>query len=150
MGAGFHPDVSLPQADAWSGARVPQVLIVDDDPLIRETLEQIICALHFGDVTQAASGREAIHLITADPERFDIIFCDLQMPGSDGLDVLEACAQAGLRGAVVLMSGSGEHNLRAAVERAGAFQAALASILAKPFSVAEVKSLLLRFTPAAR
>ena len=136
------PNASLPQAGAWGTPAPLQVLVVDDDALVRETLAQIISVLHAGEVTEAASGLDAIRMISEDPERFDVIFCDLQMPGSDGLDVLEACAEVGMRSTVILMSGSGEHNLRAAAEEARDSGAALARTMAKPFSVAEVKAVL--------
>ena len=67
------------------------------------------------------------------------------VPGSDGLDVLEACAEAGMRSSVILMSGSGEHNLRVAAAEARESRAALAQTMAKPFSVAEVKAILQAF-----
>jgi CheY-like chemotaxis protein len=127
---------------AWGTPRTREILIIDDDALVRETLEQIIVALRAGKVTQAASGIEAIHMVTAEPERFDVVFCDLQMPGSDGLDVLEACAHAGMKKTVILMSGSGEGNLRAAAAKAQEWETALALTMAKPFSVAEVKAIL--------
>ena len=132
-------------AGGWATPHPLQVLIVDDDPLIRETLAHIITALGGGDVTQAAGGYEAITLVTREPERFDLVFCDLQMPGSDGLDVLNFCAASGMQGNVVLMSGSGEENLRKAEDAAKDGRAALACTMAKPFAVSEIKSLLARF-----
>lgn len=145
MPARAHPDPSLSSAGTWGSPRRLQILVIDDDALVRETLTQIIGALDAGDVTQAATGIEAIRLVTDDPDRFDLLFCDLQMPGSDGLDVLEACATAGMKSAVVLMSGSGESNLRAAVAEAARWKSALARTIVKPFSVADVKAVLRGF-----
>ena len=135
-----------PATGVWQTPHALQILVVDDDALVRETLTHILTALGGGEVTQAAGGFEAITLVTREPERFDLVFCDLQMPGSDGLDVLNACAAAGMHGNVVLMSGSGEENLRKAEAAANEGRAALACTMAKPFAVGEIKSMLAKFT----
>lgn len=64
----------------------PRVLVVDDEELIRTTLE-IKLSPDF-DVTIACNGQDAIELITQ--ESFDVILTDLKMMGADGLDVLRA------------------------------------------------------------
>ncbi len=142
---GVSPLMPTPANGAWSLQRALQILIVDDDALVRETLSHIVTALGAGEVVQAAGGLEAITLVTREPDRFDLVFCDLQMPGADGLDVLRACAAVGMHGNVVLMSGSGEENLRKAEAAADGGRAALACTMAKPFAVGEIKSLLARF-----
>ena len=136
---------STATAGAWPIPHRARVLVVDDDPLVRETLTHIIVAVCDGEVTQAAGGLEAVALVTREPERFDIVFCDLQMPGSDGIDVLIACAALGMHHMVVLMSGSGEENLRKAEAAADQGRLALACTMAKPFSVGEIRSLLAKF-----
>lgn len=144
-GRGASSFQTTPAASAWTPPHALQVLIVDDDPLIRETLAHIVSALGGGEVTQAAGGYEAITLVTREPERFDLVFCDLQMPGSDGVDVLNACAALGMHGNVVLMSGSGEDNLRKAVATVYDGRIALACTMAKPFAVCDIKALLAKF-----
>ncbi|MFT5356371.1 MAG: signal transduction histidine kinase/response regulator RpfG family c-di-GMP phosphodiesterase [Polyangiales bacterium] len=58
-----------------------RVLLVDDDALVRRAFLRIIRAKH--DAVEAQSGEEALNYLSSG-ERFDIILCDLMMPGIDG------------------------------------------------------------------
>ncbi len=64
---------------------MPRVLVVDDDPqvlmLLRVNLE-----LEGYDVTTAGGGDEALEL--AHDAEFEVVVCDLMMPGTDGMTVL--------------------------------------------------------------
>src|SRR5581483_5425930 len=62
------------------------VLIVDDEELIRDTLGEYLTQVGL-DVTTCASGEEAVSL--AEKRRFDVALCDVQLPGMDGLELLE-------------------------------------------------------------
>jgi PAS domain S-box-containing protein len=62
-------------------ARQRTILVVDDEPEIRETLTEILaCTRH--RVVTAASGREALERLAA--ERYDVIVTDIRMPDVDG------------------------------------------------------------------
>ena len=64
-----------------------RALIVDDEPLARESLK-LLLASHPDVVLagEAGNGRQALSLIRR--ERPDLLFLDVQMPGMSGLDVL--------------------------------------------------------------
>ncbi|MCA9779679.1 MAG: response regulator [Candidatus Eremiobacteraeota bacterium] len=66
--------------------RSVQILVVDDDDLVRASLE-----LEAEDagyrVATAADGHAALEL--ARHNRFDLVVCDIRMPGVDGLEVIE-------------------------------------------------------------
>jgi two-component system OmpR family response regulator len=64
--------------------RIPQVLVVDDEPNIRE-LVQVALRFHGCSVTTAASGRDALRLVSDSPP--DLIILDVMMPGMDGFEV---------------------------------------------------------------
>jgi FixJ family two-component response regulator len=59
------------------------IAIVDDDDLVRASMASLIRS--FGIRAEAFSS--AVNLLTADPDRFDCIVSDLQMPGMTGLDL---------------------------------------------------------------
>ena len=62
---------------------LPRILIVDDEPMIGTTLRVLLSDDH--DVVLAESGRDArAHL---EEERFDLVLCDLMMPGVSGMDL---------------------------------------------------------------
>lgn len=63
------------------------ILVVDDDPSIREMLVLILETRGF-DVRQAADGMKALERARAEPP--SLILLDLMMPGMDGFEVLEA------------------------------------------------------------
>lgn len=64
-----------------------RILIVDDHPLVREGLRQIIADSHeFEPVTDAANVAEAREALSRDP--FDVAVVDLSLGRDDGLDVV--------------------------------------------------------------
>jgi CheY-like chemotaxis protein len=71
------------------------VLVVDDDEAARYVLRQFLVSAGFG-VEEASSGDEGLERARRQPP--DAIFLDLQMPGTDGYDVLaELHAEPGTR-----------------------------------------------------
>ena len=65
---------------------MPKILIVDDEELIRETLRDIL--EHEGyQVEEASDGQMGINLIKKNS--FDLILCDIKMPGLDGIMTLQ-------------------------------------------------------------
>lgn len=66
----------------------PSILLVDDDPIVRETIKAVLELSEFR-VTTAENVSEAIHLIDTGP--FDVLLSDLHMPGAgDGFTVISA------------------------------------------------------------
>jgi CheY-like chemotaxis protein len=69
-----------------------KVLVVEDDPLVREVAVEALIAEGFG-VIEAATGEEAIKHCSAD--RVDLIFTDIRLPGKiTGWDIAEHCRGA--------------------------------------------------------
>ena len=66
------------------------VLVVDDEPVIRATLAEFLRGEGFA-AEAAASGEAAV--ARAQATRFDVVLCDVAMPGMDGLEVLEALSK---------------------------------------------------------
>ncbi len=66
-------------------ARTATVLIVDDDPSIRQTMEAIVRAAGMNPVT-AASGEDCLRVVQR--TQVDVMLLDVQLPGMGGLDVL--------------------------------------------------------------
>jgi signal transduction histidine kinase/DNA-binding LytR/AlgR family response regulator len=70
----------LPQA--LPGLRL---LVVDDSPINREVARRIL-ELEGATVSQAENGQEAVSRLLADPQGYDLVLMDVQMPVLDGLD----------------------------------------------------------------
>jgi DNA-binding NtrC family response regulator len=66
------------------------ILVVDDEPLIRATLAEYLQQEGF-TVTTCASGEEALRV--AAEQQFDVALCDVQLPGIDGIELLDRIVQ---------------------------------------------------------
>ena len=85
-----------------------RILVVDDEFSVARTLAALLQSEH--DITLAASGAEALAAIEAEPNHgFDVIMCDLMMPGMSGMDLYERVKRehAGLELRMVAALGRG-------------------------------------------
>ncbi len=62
-----------------------RILIVEDHPTMREAMRLVLEGEGF-DISEAGDGRAALDKVREDPP--DLVFLDLNMPGSNGGDVL--------------------------------------------------------------
>ena len=80
------------------------VLIVDDEEMIRQSLEGILTDEGY-DVLTASSGEEALKII--EDELPSLVLLDIWLPGMDGIEALKAIKAAHPQLQVVMMSGHG-------------------------------------------
>ena len=126
------PAVARPPAEAPEHIRL---LLVDDEPMMLRLLKRL---LGRREVVTAGGGVEAIDLLGRD-RAFDVIFCDLQMPGQDGAAVYEAVKQLQpeLLDRFVFTTGGGVS------ARAREFLARVQPrVLSKPFAIEELFALI--------
>jgi DNA-binding NtrC family response regulator len=108
------------------------VLVVDDEPGMRDTLTAIL-ELHGYCVSSASDGETAVAAVREGA--FDVVVMDVRMPGRDGVSVLEEMGDPPPQ--VILMTAyAQEERLRAAV-KANAF-----AIVHKPFDTRRMLSLV--------
>src|SRR6201993_703538 len=81
--------------------RIPRVLVVDDEPNIRE-LVQVALKFHGCEVSAAAGGREALR--QADATRPDLIILDVMMPDMDGFEVCRRLRAGGNEVPVIFLT----------------------------------------------
>ena len=85
MWSGAVPE---PRRDAREGGKTVKILVVDDHPLIREALRQVLQALDAQlDLLEAQSCDEAFELTRRHPD-ISLILLDLTLPGVDGYETL--------------------------------------------------------------
>ena len=116
------------------------ILVVDDEPIIRDTLAEYLGQEGFA-VTACASGEEA--LARAGETPFDIALCDVQLPGIDGIELLHRLLQLNPETFVVLITAYA--TVESAVE---AFQRGAHDYLMKPIILDEVVGKLKRMLTA--
>ena len=61
-----------------------RILVVDDEPRMGKALQRLLAPAH--DVSVAQGAREALELVSAGAG-FDVVLCDLMMPGMSGMDL---------------------------------------------------------------
>ena len=103
-----------------------KVLIVDDEPAIRETSRQFLIR-HGHDVRVAGGVGEALALLAAEPA--DVIVSDIVMPDGDGLTLLRSARERVPEAKVILVTGEPSLETASEAVRAGAFD-----YLAKPLA----------------
>lgn len=87
------------------------ILVIDDEKSIRNTLQEVLeYENHKVDV--ATNGTEALELISSGS--YDVVLCDIKMPGMDGIEVLEKMHERAHDVPVIMISGHG--NIDTAVE----------------------------------
>lgn len=95
-----------------------KILIIDDERSIRNSLKEIL--VDEGYVVDVAEDG-AQGLAMADKEKYSIIFCDIKMPGMDGVEVLDKLVEMGIDSAVVMISGHGDISTAVECIKKGAF-----------------------------
>lgn len=81
----------------------PNILVVDDDQDVRETLAETL--VQFGyEVVQAASGEEALPLLESRVD-IDMLITDVRMPGMSGLELAERARRRDAHLKVIVISG---------------------------------------------
>jgi two-component system response regulator AtoC len=106
-----------------------RILIIDDEPGVRTSLALILEDEGY-EAHSAAGADEALPLLRERP--FDVVLCDVRMPGRDGLDLLPEIVELQPAATVLMMSAHGDEQALEAVPR-GAYD-----YLAKPFPAEEL------------
>src|SRR5690554_285582 len=88
-----------------------KILVIDDERSIRNTLKDILEYEKY-DVDLAEDGKKGLEMIKS--TEYQIILCDIKMPGMDGIEVLEKLQVMAPDTPVVMISGHG--NIDTAVE----------------------------------
>jgi len=104
---------------------VQRILVVDDDPLMRDSLTRTLSQAGY-QVQAAASGSEALQL-TAE-KTFDLVITDLKMANMGGLELLEELRRRGNETPVVVITAYGTIDTAVAAIKGGA-----SDYILKPF-----------------
>ena len=123
-----------PARETWKSSGT--VLLVDDDPDVREVAEHMLRDLGF-EVTTAADGREALERFSTGSHRIAAVVLDMTMPELGGDEVLVALRHTHPDTPIVLMSGFSKRYAAARIR-----SDARCTFLQKPFEPAELAAAL--------
>jgi len=107
-----------------------KILVVDDEPGLRQTLTRILGAEGHTTLT-ASDGKEALERLAA--EDIDLVLCDLRMPTMSGLEMIERYNATKGHALVVAMSAYGDSDTAIQAMQKGAYD-----YVPKPFRADEV------------
>ncbi len=95
-----------------------KIMLVDDDPEIREMLSDFFLQNGF-QVTTAGSGSEALKQF--DRQRFPLVITDLKMPSMDGMELLAEIKRRDERTMVVMITAHGSIETAVEAVKKGAY-----------------------------
>lgn len=125
------------------------VLVVEDHDFQRRTVVQLLRRLGVGTVKDAADGADALDVLQQPPVA-DIVICDIDMPGMDGVEFVTRIAERNLACAVVIASGL-ESNVLRAVEAIGEGHGLhVLAALPKPITARRLGEVLEQYTRPVR
>ncbi len=111
-----------------------RILVVDDDADIRQTLAEILG--YDGHVVEVArDGLEAQRLI--EKVAFDIVLCDVRMPGKDGMELLDWAKKTRPDVEFIMLSGHATIDMAVEATKKGAFD-----FLEKPLDLPKLEILI--------
>ena len=109
---------------------IPHILVVDDELVMRETLQEIL-ELEGFQVSQADSGEAALEILSE--AKIDLMLLDLKMKGLDGLQTTEAAKRISPETVIIMLTAHGTLESAIGAMRYGAFD-----YLLKPAAVADI------------
>lgn len=110
-----------------------RILIADDQSEARNIIQSVLMSNGYFNVQFASDGNDAIDAVTS--YKFDLIICDLNMPGAKGFDVAETLRKSRLNKKtpfLLLTSDPSRANVKKALE------SGVNTVLSKPFTASEI------------
>jgi len=116
-----------------------KALVVDDEAPARSELRFLLDEAGGVEVVgEASNSAEALQLIKAIP--YDVVFLDIDMPGSSGVEMAETLAEMERPPSIVFVTAHSEHAVKA-------FEVAATDYLVKPVDVERLRQAIERLAP---
>ena len=116
------------------GCSMTRVLIADDEESMRLLVARALALDGHATVT-AEDGAEALEILSREPDAFDLLLTDIQMPVMDGIALALTAARDFPDLTILLMTGFADQR-----ERAHGLNAIVYDVVTKPFSVADIRT----------
>ena len=111
-----------------------RILIAEDEDALRYLVARAL-SLDGHRVMTANDGAEALDLLARERGAFELLLTDIRMPVMDGIALALAAARDHPKLAILLMTGYADQR-----ERAHGLDALIHDVVAKPFSLATIRS----------
>jgi CheY-like chemotaxis protein len=111
-----------------------RILLAEDDAATRDMVQRAL-AMDGHQVVVTQDGAEALEKLQAGPTRVDLLISDVQMPGIDGVSLIEKSLAVAPNLRVILMSGfAGE------LGRADHLKSRISRVITKPFTLEQIRA----------
>ncbi|WP_455210357.1 EAL domain-containing protein, partial [Kaarinaea lacus] len=125
------------------------LLAIDDDSVVLSELIEVVKQLGIKTPASASGGKQALRILDSlESEKSDssinLILCDLNMPGMDGIEFLRHLAQRYYSGGIILISGEDNRVLKAAEKLANAHHLQVLGTLQKPVTASQLQALIVK------
>lgn len=119
-----------------------RVLVLDDDRFMLEFVSHLLRDLGVSEVLVAEDGKAGLFVMSAQVSAIDLLICDIEMPGMDGIEFLRNIADQYYNGKIVLFSGVNPDLLKATERLASVRGLNVIGTLAKPVTVGLLAAIL--------
>ncbi|MEO7010216.1 MAG: EAL domain-containing response regulator [Caldimonas sp.] len=92
---------------AVAGQSLPSILLVDDDPFMLDLQSCLLARMGYPCVEAEGNARVALRSLQNSERNPDLIICDINMPGMDGVEFLQALNASSSARSVILLSAEG-------------------------------------------
>jgi EAL domain-containing protein (putative c-di-GMP-specific phosphodiesterase class I)/FixJ family two-component response regulator len=127
-----------------------RILVLDDEPFMLMLLARQLANLGFTRVDTCDNGQAALDRVDDAALAPQLILCDLNMPGMDGVEFVRKLVEHGYTGSLILVSGEDERTLHSARRLVQAHHIEVLGSLQKPVPPQALFQLVERWVPAAR
>lgn len=118
------------------------ILVIDDDAFVLKLLKHQLAQLGFQDIAVFQAAEAALGAMTNDTKSVDLVFCDIQMPEMDGVELIRHLGSVEYRGGLVLISGEDERILSTVQSLAQAHGLKILAALRKPTTLEQLQRIL--------
>lgn len=134
----FGEDTTVPEIDIT-------VLLVDDDFIMHRVTTTILNDLGIKSVLNALSGPEALEILSEHHGEIELLICDLNMPGMDGVEFMRHLARQNFKNSLILTSGEDIRILRTVEKLALEHELQVLGVIEKPVTPAKLNEKLEAF-----
>lgn len=125
-----------------------RILLVDDDEFVLDFVEDMLHSLGVNSVNRALDGNAALAAIDGAIKPPQLLICDLNMPGMDGIEFLRHLADRHFEGGVIISSGGDQRVIKTVESLVQAHRLRFLGTLHKPVEEAALLTTLVNFTGA--
>ena len=116
---------------ATEEAKKLKIMIVEDDPLIRQLYEEVLNQQGYCVVCVASDGEKAIELYHELPEKPDLIILDFRMPKKNGYEVSQEILAYNSNADILMISGDPLFDRKAVISRG-------VNVMQKPVNITQL------------